>query len=423
MPVCAVLVSAASAQVAAPDLLKPENRTASNSKQFTVFGGTPGRRSDLVRRAEELKRGTERELRDSEDWKSPILIILSPGDGFRLRQPAVVLQVFDADAAGRKIQIDLAPSALGDAGLVDQAILRGLLLERSLRRQKFEAGRYVDPPDWLAAALSASLAPESAGGSSLYTKMLEGKGMPRLDRFLGQNAGTLRGRARELHAAQSLALYEALSGLPDGRRRVLENLLLVEPDRDPLQRFAQTWPDLAADQAKLARLWALSLARRSSEARVDLLGIEETGDELDKILSPLSESGDGKEPAAAILDLSRSEPGRFRLSQASIEAQKLGFRAHTLYAPVVEEYRLLFTNLGKKRRGGFNRRFEELEELRLQLGERGREITDFMNWMQANDGDQNSGAIKVTSIPRTEPAERRNDKISRYLDSVEERGW
>jgi hypothetical protein len=29
----------------------------------------------------------------------------------------------------------------------------------------------------------------------------------------------------------------------------------------------------------------------------------------------------------------------------------------------------------------------------------------------------------VRSLPRTEPAARRNDAISRYLDSVEQRGW
>ena len=50
------------AQVAAPELLKPENRTVSKTKQFTVFSGTRGQRSELVRRAEELKTGLQREL-------------------------------------------------------------------------------------------------------------------------------------------------------------------------------------------------------------------------------------------------------------------------------------------------------------------------------------------------------------------------
>lgn len=414
---------AATAQVAAPELLKPGNRTESSSKQFLVFGGNAGQRSSLVHRAEELKRGVGRELRDSDDWKSPILVILAPGDGFRLRQPAVLLQVFDAEDAGRKIQVDLAPAALADPALVDQALLRAILLERALRRQKFAGGRYVDPPDWLAAALAAALAPQSAGGPSLYTRLLEGRGMPALDRFLRQSVGTLRGRSRELHAAQSLSLYEALIALPEGRRRVIENLLLAEPDRDPVQRFAQTWPDLAADQPKLARLWALSVARRSSPAKVEMLGIEDTGKEMDKILAPMTQSADGKDAAEVLVELSRSEPGRFRLTQASIEAQKLGFRAHPLYAPLVEEYRALLAGLGRKKRGGFTRKFSELEDLRQSLGERGKEITDYMNWVQANHEKPLGAPIAATRLQAGNPPARRNDKISRYLDSVEKRGW
>ena len=420
----AVFVAAATAQIAAPELLKPQNRTESSSKQFLVFGGSAGQRSDLAHRAEELKRGVGRELRDSDDWTTPILVILAPGDGLRLRQPAVLVQVFDAGDAGRKIQVDIAPAAFSEPALIDQAFLRAILLERALRRQKFENGRYVDPPDWLAAALSAALSPDSAGGPSLYTRMLEGRGMPALDRFLRQNATALRGRTREMHAAQSLALYDALVALPDGRRRVIENLLLAEPDRDPVQRFAQTWPDLAADQPKLARLWALSIARRSSPAKVEMLGMEETGRELGKVLGQVAQSADGEDAAKVLIELSRSDPGRFRLTQASIEAQKLGFRAHPLYAPLVEEYRVLLAGLGSKKRGGFVRKFNELEDLRQKLAARGREITDYMNWVQANHEEPLEAPLAATRLQVANPsAAGRNDKISRYLDSVEKRGW
>ncbi|MFM8460322.1 MAG: hypothetical protein ACKOB0_15550, partial [Chthoniobacterales bacterium] len=58
----ALLLGAARAQVVAPELLKPENRTISSSKQFTVFGGTRQQRSDLVRRAEQLREKLNAEL-------------------------------------------------------------------------------------------------------------------------------------------------------------------------------------------------------------------------------------------------------------------------------------------------------------------------------------------------------------------------
>ena len=148
-----VLLSArlpAGAQAVAPELLKPENRTVSDSRQFTAFGGTREERSTLLRRAEQLKAGLLRELQESDAWKTTVLLVLTPGDGVRLRQSPVLLQVFDAGEAGRKIQIDFAPGSLADAAAVDRGMMRALLLERALRKQKFEGGRFVEPPDWLA---------------------------------------------------------------------------------------------------------------------------------------------------------------------------------------------------------------------------------------------------------------------------------
>ena len=413
----------AAGQVVAPDLLKPENRTVSQSRQFIVFGGTRNERSDLARRAEELKRGLLRELPDSETWKSPILLVLTPGDGVRLRQSPVLLQVFDAGEAGSKIQIDLGPGTLADTAAVDRGILRGLLLEWSLRQQKFEGGRFVEPPDWLSSALAASLGREASRDASLYASLLEAKGMPRLDRFLRQSASTLKGRSRELHAAQSLALYNGLLDLPDGRRRVIGNLTLAEPSRDPPQRFAQTWPDLAEDQPKLARLWALAVARLSTPKKLEFFSAEETGKKMRQILRELDASEDGNASPAALLALSRKEDGRFRLGQAAGETQRLGFRAHPLYAPLIEEYRGLLDNLARNRRRGFEGRFREAEDLRMALDDRSGEITDYMNWYQANQEQilPASGAVRIPDQPET--TARRNDKISRYLDSVEQRGW
>ena len=418
-----LLCGPASAQVVAPDLLKPENRTVSQSRQFTVFGGTRDERSSLVRRAEELKAGLLRELQDGDAWKAPILLVLTPGDGVRLRQSPGMLQVFDADEAGRKIQIDLGPGIMADAASVDRGILRALLLERSLRKQKFEGGRFVEPPDWLFSALAASLGREASREASLYASLLGAKGMPRLDRFLRQNAVTLKGRSRDLHAAQSLALYNGLLELPDGRRRVIDNLTLAEPARDPLQRFSQTWPELADDQPKLARLWALAVARLSTPKKLEFFSAKETGKKLRQILRELDASEDGNAAPAALVALSRKDDGRFRLGQAVQETQRIGFRSHPLYAPLIEEYRELLDDLARNRRRGFEGRFREAEDLRMALDDRSGEITDYMNWYQANEEQAlpPGGVVRIPEPP--EPPARRNDKISRYLDSVEQRGW
>ena len=412
------VVATAQAQVIAPELLKPENRTISSSKQFTVFGGTRVQRSDLNRRAEEIKTRVLRELNLSDNWKATILLILTPNDGFRLRQPRLFVQVFDAGDAGRKLQVDISPAALSDDETVKIGFLKAILLEIALRQQQFTGNRFIDPPSWLVAAMSACLAKREPGEEArLYSALLESKGMPRLDRFLQQDADSLRGRSLELYEAQSLALYQSLLQMADGRGKVVDNLKLTEPLREPLDRFGQTWPDFVSAPDKLARQWALGIAKLSSPQRLELLTAEETSQKLNTCLQSLG-SSDGVE---AFISLSRTAEGRFRLEEAAVALRQLGFRAHPLYAALVEEYRSMLDNLSRGRRRGTEPKFLEVEDLRVSLDDRSSEITDFLNWYQANAPvDPNSRPAKQRVLP---PRTSRNDNISRYLDSVEQRGW
>lgn len=412
------------AQPVAPELLKPENRTISSSKQFTIFGGSRKERSDLGRHAEELKSGLLGELQMADDWKIPILIILTPADGVRLRQAPVFVKVFDAEEAGRKVQVDIAPGSLEDRAAVHAGLLRALLLERAVRRQKFEGGRFVEPPSWIVAAMGAALARgDAAEDARVYSALLEGRGMPRFDRFLAQNPDSLKGQAREIHAAQSLALYQSLVESSGGRRKVVENLTLAEPAKDPVERFGQTWPDLVGDQSKLARVWALGVARLASPQRVVFFSGEETASKLAALLQQLAGGDEGLEPSQALLEMARTPEGRFRLEAAAADLRRLGFRAHPLYGALVEEYRAMIEDLARKRRRNFAAKYAEAEDLRMALDARSSEITDFLNWYQANAADEAPLILPSRERKIPERAPGRNDGISRFLDGIEQRGW
>jgi len=420
----AVASSVAYGQVVASELLKPENRTVSTSKQITVFGGTREVRSDLTRRAEQLREGLRQELNLTDNWSIPVLVTLTPQDGLRLRQPRLFAQVFDAGDAGRKLQLDLSPGVLADPQLVDDAFLRSLLLEISLRRQKFTGSRYVEPPSWLVGAMSSALSRRESGEQAqIYSALLGAtKGMPKLDRFLRQDAASLRGRTREIHEAQSQALYRSLLELPQGRAKIVENLTLAEPARDAVERFAQTWPELAEDPARLSRLWALGMARLSSPSRVEYFSSEETARQLSAVLDTLGLGVPPEEGGELLLAEARTEEGRFRFEKASADLRNLGFRSHPLYAALVEEYRSLFDDLGRGRRRGAVSRFTECEDLRVALDGRSAQITDFLNWYQANAVEA-APALSVRPALTSQPADTRNDALTRYLDSIEQRGW
>jgi len=416
-------LAATAGQTVAPELLGPENRSVSASGQFTVFGGTRAQRSDLGRRADRLRDGLQRELGAPPGSGSPILLVLTPADAVRLRQARVFLQVFDAGEAGRRIEVNIAPGGEADLVAVDTTILRAVLLSWSLQTQQFSGDRFVDPPWWLVSAMSAAVAQGAAApDASFYAALLEGKGMPRLDRFLRQNAASLRGRTRDLHAAQSLALYRMLTDLPGGRGAVVQNLTLAEPSRDPVERFGQTWPDLLAEPERAARLWALSVARLGASERLEFLSMEETAKRLGGLLQSLESEEPGEDAAAHLVALSRTGEGQFQLQEAATGLRQLGFRAHPLYGALVEEYRQMLDNLHRRKRRGFAAKFSEAEDVRLSLDIRNRDITDFLNWYQVN-AVPTASAPGVRPVAAPEPPTRRNDAISRYLDSVEQRGW
>lgn len=408
-------------QVVAPELLRPENRTVSETKQFTVFGGSRESRSQLVRRAEEIRDDLATELNLAGSWRAPILLTLTPQDGLRLRQPRLFAQVFDAGDAGRKLQLDLSPSVIADGQAIDDAILRSLLLEIAVRRQKFAGSRFVEPPGWLVAAMSAAVSGREPGEEArLFSALLESKSMPKLDRFLRQDPASLRGRARDIHEAQSLALYRCLREQSGGLEKIAGNLMLAEPAQDPVERFAQTWPELAGDPERLARVWALGIARLASPSRVEFISAEETSSSLAGILRSLELPPDKDQAAEEMAANSKTKEGRFRFEKAAVDLRTLGFRSHPLYSALVGEYFTICDNLSRGKRRGAAAKFFESEDLRVALDARSAQMTDFLNWYQAN---------AVTPEPRTaaptpkEIQSTRNDSLTRYLDSVEQRGW
>lgn len=414
----------AHAQPVAPELLKPENRTVSESRQITVFGGTKKERGEVARRAEEVKATVLRELQLADDWKVPILVILTPADGVRLRQAPVFVKIFDAEDAGRKVQVDIAPGVLGDRASVDAGLLRAVLLEQAVRGQKFEGGRFAEPPDWLTSAMAAMLVRRDASEeAAVYGALLEGRGMPQLNKFLSQNGEGLKGQAREIHRAQSLALYQSLVESAGGRPKIVDNLRLAEPAKDPLERFEQTWPDLVSDPAKLAREWAVGVARLASPQRVEFFTASESASKLSATLMKVTDGAGGEEGGKVLSDLSRTAEGRFRLNETAADLRRLGFRAHPLYAALIEEYRLMIDDLSRKRRKNFAAKFTEAEDLRAALDARSSEITEFLDWYQTN-APEGMGVPAITKPrPLPEKVPGRNDGVSRYLDSIEERGW
>jgi hypothetical protein len=161
----------------------------------------------------------------------------------------------------------------------------------------------------------------------------------------------------------------------------------------------------------------------ASPERVEFLTASASASGLSEILDRLTEGLGGEEGAAVLLGMVKTEEGRFRLDAAAADLRRLGFRAHPLYAALVEEYRAMVEDLARKRRRSFSPKFAEAEDLRKALDARSAEITSFLDAYQASGAD--AGPVLTVSAPRNLPgrAPGRNDGVSRYLDGIEQRGW
>ncbi len=410
------------------ELLQPGNRSVSSSRQFNVYGGTRELRAEVARRAEEIKEAVLQALGRRDAWKDPVVLVLAETDGIRMRQEPVRLGVFDSGEAGRKVQVDFTDFRSIDPVEVDRALVRAVLLEMGLRGLKGDGGAvFAYPPEWLVAAiLQAAKANPMGGDAGLYAGIIEGGKLPGLARFLASNPAEMRGQAAEIHAAQAHALLEALSALPSGREKLASYAVMRDAPADPLARFHRVWPPPEGSEARVARLWAMSAARLASARKLEPRSAAETSKSLAEALRLRVPEGMEPDAPAAWVALSRTKEGRFTLEQAAVQLRRLGFRAHPLYAPVVEEYRAIMEGLARGRRGRVEQKVGELVDLTAALNERTAAMTDYLDWFQAT---QAGGSIRretaaVLAPPEEEsPGLRRQDAISRWIDSVEQRGW
>jgi hypothetical protein len=101
---------------------------------------------------------------------------------------------------------------------------------------------------------------------------------------------------------------------------------------------------------------------------------------------------------------------------------RLEVRAHPLFRPIVEEYRLIAGQLAAKPRRNLETRIRKNMQLQRAVVQRVGEMEDYLNWFEAARLETPSRAFDST-IHDSSLRIRRDDPLSRYLDDVEARGW
>lgn len=422
---------AAFGQASKIDLPAPLQRSVSSSQQFVIYHSDRALRSRLAQRAEDLKGQWLRRLRLEDEWKSPIIIQVLPVR--RANSPRVRTGLYEGDGGAPKVQIDIYDTASLTSTDLDMEIYRALFLEFGYRNVTAKAGRsFHQPPAWLIEGLHEDVSAREEGiAVGVYERLINEETAPKLDAFLKERPEMLDATSRAIYRAKALGLFRALLSSPDGTEHLVEycsSLSSVDPSNSAelLKRF----PTLAEKPVTLSKLWTLSLADASASNRVTPLSVKETQRRLALILE-ITTPKDPRKPRAGIVSgpeglsaIARTTSGRYVVRQKAEDLLRLEVRAHPLIRPIVEEYRIIASELAAKPKKNLETRIRKNMQLQEAVVKRADEMEDYLNWFEAAQLSTPSQEFDSAVDSQSGPLSfHRNDAVSRYLDDIEARGW
>lgn len=409
----------------------PLQRSVSSSQQFVIYHSDRGLRSRLAQRAEDLKNRWLRRLRLSDDWKSPIIVqVLAIG---RRNSPRIRTALYESDGGAAKIQIDVGDREALKGSDFDLEVYRALFLEFGYRNVPAKAGKALhQPPAWLVEGLYEDvIAREEGVDISVYERLLNAKDSPDLAAFLKERPEMLDATSHAIYRAKALGLLRALLSSPDGAKHLAEYCAdLASLDSSDGAGLLKKFPSLRDNQVMLSKLWTLSLADASATNRITPLSVKETERRLTLILEitapmnpakPNSGTLNGPEALPAV---AKSKTGRYVVRQKAEELLRLEIRAHPLIRPIVQEYRMIASELAAKPKKKLEVRIRKNLQLQQAVVKRADQMEDYLNWFEAaqlsTPSREFDSAVDAQSNALTF---HRNDTVSRYLDDIEVRGW
>jgi hypothetical protein len=383
-------------------------------------------RGTISELAEQTKTNLLALLRQRDGWKTAVVINLQSQQANLPEIPPANLRVSQT-GFGVKLQLDLTVGQNFDGSLVERQLLRAILFEMIYRDdgELAPGARLVEPPDWLLEGTLA-LTPGREREALVEALSTADKGKS-LQEFLGQRFDLLDSAGRMLYRAYSVALVQLLLDEGSGRARLaryISNLSHASNDR---VADLKTWfPQLRDDVEKK---WRSSVARLSEHQTYQLLSFAESERRLDELLQIKISDGSrnrGRPKPANLSELSRcklSAEEKAAVNQMSQGLLLLVGTAHPLLRPVAREYQQIAALLIRGKRRAIAKRVSHLDGIRKELAARMGDIDDYMNWFEATQMENQSGAFSdyLKSANQSQvSAPTRRDPLSVYLDALED---
>jgi len=403
----------------------PEH-SVSPSRQFVIYGADVRLRGTISELAEQTKTNLLALLRQRDEWKTAVVINLRPQQANLPEIPPTNLQVSQT-GFGVKLQLDLSAGQNFDGLFVQRQLLRAILFEMIYRDEGDLAPgtMLVDPPDWLVEGVLA-LTPGREREALAEALSTTDKGKS-LEEFLGQRFDLLDSAGRMLYRAYSVALVQLLLDQNGGRTRVARFISnLRRASNDPVADLKACFPQLRDD---VKTKWDSTVARLSEHQTYRLLTFAESERRLDELLQ--IKISDGSRNRGQLKPTNLSELSRHKLSpeeKVAVNRMSQGLlllvgTAHPVLRPVAREYQQIAAQLLRGKRRGIAKRVLYLTGTRKELAARMGDIDDYMNWFEATQMENQSGAfsdyLKAANQSQVS-APRRRDLLSVYLDALED---
>jgi len=403
----------------------PEH-SVSPSRQFVIYGAAATLRGAISELAEQTKTNLLALLRQRDGWKTAIVINLQTQQANLPEIPPASLRVSQT-GFGVKLQLDLTVGQNFDGSLVERQLLRAILFEMIYRDDSELApgARLVEPPGWLLEGALA-LTPGREREALVEALSTADKGKS-LQEFLGQRFDLLDSAGRMLYRAYSVALVQLLLDEGGGRGRLARYISnLSHGSNDRVADLKACFPQLRDDVEKK---WRSRVARLSEHQTYQLLSFAESEQRLDELIQIKISDGSrnrGRPKPANLSELSRSKlsaEGKAAVNHMSQGLLLLVGTAHPVLRPVAREYQQIAALLIRGKRRGIAKRVSHLDGIRKELAARMGDIDDYMNWFEATQMENQSGAfsdyLKAANQSQVS-AQRRRDPLSVYLDALED---
>ena len=403
----------------------PEH-SVSPSRQFVIYGADAPLRGTISELAEQTKSNLLTLLRQRDEWKTAVIINLQPQQANLPEIPPANLRVSQT-GFGVKLQLDLTVGHNPDGSLIERQLLRAILFEMIYRDEGDLAPgtTLVEPPNWLVeGALALTPGREHRALVEALSTSDEGKS---LQEFLGQRFDLLDSAGRTLYRAYSVAFVQLLLDEGGGRARLTRYISnLGHASNDPVVDLKACFPQLRDDVEKK---WRSTVARLSEHQTYQLMTFAESERRLDELLQIKISDGSrnrGRPKPANLSELSRrklSPEEKAAVNHMSQALLLLVGTAHPVLRPVAREYQQIAALLIRGKRRGIAKRVSHLDGTRKELAARMGDIDDYMNWFEATQMGNQSGAfsdyLKAANQSQVS-APRRRDPLSVYLDALED---